>query len=131
MEWFLLPFKKYADFEGRSRRKEYWMFVLIHLLIFISIISLIGFVNLDKFLRLYMLVHGLIFIIPAFSLWTRRLHDVGKSGLYFFVRCIPFIGGIWFFILMCTEGDKGTNKYGLDPKNPINELNDIRGNSRI
>ncbi len=125
MEWFLLPYTKIGDFEGRSRRKEYWMFILSNILILISVTTLISLLKLDDYLRFYMVIHGLCYIIPVFSLWVRRLHDIGKSGTYFFVRLIPFIGGIWFLILMCTEGDKGSNKYGIDPKNPSDELEDI------
>lgn len=125
MEWFLLPYKRIGDFSGRSRRKEYWMFILINIFLVISFAFIFDLIGLSDYFRFYLLIQALFFVIPMLSLWIRRLHDINKSGAYLFVRFIPLIGGIWFLILMCTEGDSGPNKYGPDPKNPISELDDI------
>ena len=55
-------------------------------------------------------------IIPTLAVGARRLHDVGKSGWMLLVSLIPVIGGIWLLILLITEGEKGDNQYGPDPK---------------
>lgn len=126
MEWFLLALKKYAEFNGRSRRKEYWMFYLIY-----SIISTVLSI-LDQFLVSFTSgitvlsgLFGLFFIIPWIAISVRRLHDVNKSGWYLLLWFLPIIGWIWLFVLSVTEGDSGPNKYGPDPKNPVSELDDI------
>lgn len=113
MNYFTDGIKKYAVFEGRARRKEYWMFILIS-----SIFSIAALI-LDEIIGSYGLIqslYSLAIFLPALGLQVRRLHDVGKSGAWIFIGLIPLIGGIWLLILFCTEGDNGTNEYGLDPK---------------
>ena len=70
------------------------------------------------------LVYVVGIIIPSLAVIVRRLHDVGKSGWFYFISLVPFIGSIWLLVLFCTEGDNGPNKYGTDPKNPI-EIDEI------
>lgn len=64
-------------------------------------------------------------LLPGLGVVVRRLHDVGKSGWFYFIALIPFVGGIWLLVLFCTEGDQGPNQYGSDPKNQIEEINEI------
>lgn len=115
MEWYLGVLKKYADFSGRARRKEYWMFVLVNLLIGAVLNLLATFTNL-YFFSVISGIYGLAVLIPHIAVAVRRLHDIGKSGVWFLVVFIPFIGWIWFIILMATEGVAGSNEYGEDPK---------------
>ncbi len=64
--------------------------------------------------------------LPSLAVAIRRLHDQGKSGWFYLVGLIPFIGGIWLIILLATEGDRGPNEYGADPKgNNDSEINEI------
>jgi uncharacterized membrane protein YhaH (DUF805 family) len=63
--------------------------------------------------------------IPGLAVAVRRLHDVGKSGWWYFIALIPIIGGIWLLILFCTEGISGSNEYGPDPKENFSEINEI------
>lgn len=126
MEWFLLAFKKYADFSGRSRRKEYWMFVLFNIIVILGVAFIGTAIGLEDYVAYPLGLYILAIIIPSLALAVRRLHDQGKSGWYILVRFIPFIGGIWFLVLMCVDGDTRTNQYGLNPKDPVdNELDDI------
>lgn len=128
MNWFLKVMKQYADFNGRSRRKEYWMFSLFLMVfaaiatIFDSLLSIT--IGSLPYGYLYFLVVVITFI-PSMAVLVRRLHDVNKSGWYFFIFFIPLIGIFWLLYLLIKNGDEGSNKYGDDPKNPGNELNDI------
>lgn len=119
MNWYLKVLKQYADFTGRARRKEYWMFFLVH--IGVSIVAMI----LDNLLGLTFmgigygplyLLYGIAVILPGIAVGIRRLHDVGKSGWMLLIALIPLIGSIWLIVLMATEGDSGSNAYGDDPK---------------
>ena len=119
MSWYLSVVKKYVAFNGRARRKEYWMFVLFNT---IFALLAMGLDNLFK-ITIQGLPYGYLYLIyvlavflPSLSVLIRRLHDIGKSGGWFFISFVPFIGGIWLLILMCLEGNPGTNKYGDDPK---------------
>ena len=123
MKWYLMALKNYATFKGRARRKEYWMFVLFNM-IFASIAMI-----LDNLLGLtfevqgqsagygYLyLAYGLFAFIPGVSLLVRRLHDVNKSGWFYWIVLIPIVGAIWLIVLLVKEGTSGNNDYGQDPK---------------
>ena len=115
MNWYLEVLKKYAVFEGRARRKEYWYFSLFSTLISIlfSVIGKnMGFGDLD-------LVYSLVVLVPTIAVSVRRMHDVNKSGWF---CLIP----IYNVILCFTAGTEGPNQYGPDPKRPEFEefLND-------
>ncbi|WP_291869238.1 DUF805 domain-containing protein [Maribacter sp.] len=124
MEWFLMVLKKYAEFTGRSRRKEYWMFVLISTIISYLLYAVdyfaLGFEGYG-----INTLYSLGVFIPSLAVLVRRLHDVGKSGWFFFIILIPIIGVIWLLVVLCTDSEDGDNKYGVNPKNPNSELNDI------
>lgn len=113
MNWYLKVLRKYADFGGRARRKEYWMFVLFNLIF--AVVAAI----LDSMLGSSMLIYGLYglaMLIPSLAVTVRRLHDIGKSGWMFLIILIPIIGFIWLLILLIKDGDHAENQYGADPK---------------
>ena len=118
MEYYLKAFKNYASFTGRARRSEYWFFLLFNLIAYGAIFILDLFImNVTgiAFSPFY-LIYAVAVIIPTFALIVRRLHDVGKSGWFYFIILIPVIGAIWLIVLFCTEGEQGTNQYGENPK---------------
>ena len=114
MNWYLEALKKYATFSGRARRKEYWMFFLIN--ISISIILALSPFAIGAVGGVLYFIYVIAMIIPGLALAVRRLQDQGKEWTWIFVGLVPFIGGIWLLVLMCTEGSQGENKFGLDPK---------------
>jgi len=114
MNWYIAVLKKYAVFSGRAGRTEYWMFVLFNF-IFSLAASLIGMLTFG-ILYIVAIVYGLAVFVPALAVGVRRLHDVGKSGWYYFIILIPIAGPIWFLVLMCTDSQPGDNQYGPNPK---------------
>lgn len=125
MEWMILPLKRYADFKGRSRRKEYWMFLLgvVIAAIFVALIETalgiggsIGGTNGPLSL---LLILGII--IPSLAVQIRRFHDQDKSGWFVLIGFIPLLGSLIVFVFMCLEGTRGPNRFGPDPKNPYSE----------
>ena len=124
MEWYIKCLKNYTEFEGRARRKEYWMFILIHSIVllaltflFILLFDTIRSIGVVATLFPYFIYDFASFaIIPTISVTIRRLHDVNKSGWHFFNILKPIVGIIWLLVLLFKEGDKGDNKYGPDPK---------------
>jgi uncharacterized membrane protein YhaH (DUF805 family) len=114
MHWYLRVVKdNYANFNGRARRKEYWMFVLFNML-FAFVLAII-----DYLLGTFPLIYGiylLAVVIPSLAVFVRRLHDIGKSGWWFFIGLIPIIGAIWLLALLCTDGNPAENGYGPSPK---------------
>ncbi len=112
MSWFLAVVQKYAVFSGRARRKEYWMFVLFNM-IFAAAAALIDSIIKT---RLIYPIYTLAVFVPNLAVMFRRLHDIGKSGAWILISLIPLAGPIWLLILLATEGPRGDNQYGSDPK---------------
>ncbi|MDW3651589.1 MAG: DUF805 domain-containing protein [Bacteroidia bacterium] len=119
MNYYLMAFKRYADFSGRSRRKEYWYFVLFNFLIYIllfaadmAIISNSSSAGLGIFSGIY----ALATLIPSLAVAVRRLHDIGRSGWSILFGLIPLIGAILLLIWYTTDSQVGSNAYGLNPK---------------
>lgn len=144
MDWYLMVWRRYADFDGRSRRTEYWMFALFNFLAAIVLggIGGIGTAFIDNGsgagavlfipLGLYMLAG----IIPGLAVAVRRLHDTGKSGwlllLFAVIGIIPFIGfigGVIQIVIMCLDSDPGVNQYGPNPKFPEQTAGIYAGNA--
>ena len=119
MEWYIKVIKSYSDFNGRSRRKEYWMFTLWNIIFALSVIVLdyqFGIVYPSFGYGPLYIAYGLFVFIPGLAVAIRRLHDIGKSGWMYLVGLIPIAGAIWLLILFVTEGNQGNNDYGVDPK---------------
>jgi uncharacterized membrane protein YhaH (DUF805 family) len=130
MEWMILPYKRYADFEGRSRRLEYWMFTLFYILVItvlviLAVFSIIplsgdttepemGAVSIFFFVLLMIFMLGSF--IPGLAVQVRRFHDQDKSGWLVLLNFLPYLGGFIVFIFMCLDGTRGENSYGPDPK---------------
>lgn len=131
MTYMFLPLKRYFDFKGRSRRKEYWLFLLMQLVLLIGPIFLAGLFSgrvrstdgssdpiLQTFFSLFPLVFALL-IIPNLAVTVRRFHDQDKSGWMCLLNFIPLVGGFIVLGLMFVEGTRGPNEYGEDPKNSL------------
>ncbi len=137
MEWMIMPYKRYADFEGRSRRMEYWMFTLFYVIVAAILAGLmiagIPRPEVDEFGTvtgnqepgvLFWLAVGLLTvfvlgsIVPSIAVAVRRLHDQDKSGWLYLLSFIPYIGGLILLVLMFLPGTTGPNQYGEDPKDP-------------
>lgn len=91
-------FSKYATFSGRASRSEFWYFFL-----FSFILGCIPIVNF---------IAGLVLLLPSLAVAVRRLHDTGKSGWWYLICLIPFIGGLVLLIFYCQEGQPDANQYG-------------------
>ena len=115
MNWYLMVWKRYAEFQGRSRRKEFWMFLLFNFIISLIVQLLCGVESLRGIVGILYAVYNLALIIPMLALYVRRLHDTGKSGWFFLLIFIPIVN-LYLLYLCCKAGDIGNNAYGADPK---------------
>lgn len=132
MEWGILPYKRYFDFSGRSRRLEYWMFTLLNAGVLIALIGIGAALGKSDPVAgagddaggapMAMLVllglYFVITIIPGIAVQVRRFHDQDKTGWLVLLGLIPYLGGIIVLFCMLIEGTPGENRYGPDPKNP-------------
>lgn len=129
--------QKYAQFEGRSTRSEFWYFFLVYFLLSV-VLGLVGTLSvIMAFDRggsssmawlclgiLFLLM--LVLLVPYVAVSIRRLHDSGKSGWWFMLNFVPYIGFLFFVVLMCLDSEAGTNEYGPNPFN-LDGVGDISG----
>ena len=111
--------KNFANFNGRARRKEYWMFFLISALISIVLTLLdilLGTYSVEYEAGLFSGLYSLLILIPSIAVVVRRLHDTDRSGWWILISLIPLIGVIVLFVFMCLDSQPGTNRFGVNPK---------------
>lgn len=113
MEWYLAVWKKFAEMNGRARRKEYWMFALFNVIIYIAIALIASQIH---FFAIFYVLYLLASLVPSFTVTVRRLHDSGHSAWWLLFALVPFIGGIVLFIFMLLDSEAGDNQYGPNPK---------------
>lgn len=117
--WYLEVLKKYAVFKGRARRKEYWYFTLCNIIasIVIGFVDVkIGTYSMKAGVGLLGTVYSLAVLIPSLAVFIRRLHDIGKSGWWFFLGLIPCVGPLILLYFMVKDSEDGENQYGPNPK---------------
>lgn len=145
LNWMILPYKRYAEFSGRSRRMEYWSFALLLFIVYLVLAGIMigGGLNISAMMNpaaagqmeapgpLFYVGGGLLGLfalgtfVPAIAVVVRRLHDRNMSGWWYLgvivASIIPFVGifaSIAFLVLMCLPGTPGPNQFGPDPKDP-------------
>ena len=117
MSWYLQALKKYAVFSGRSRRKEYWFFVLFAVIISIVLGVIDVMIGTQTGgIGILSAIYALAMLIPSIAVSVRRLHDIDKTGWWILIGFIPLIGTIILLIFAFLPGTAGDNKYGADPK---------------
>jgi len=111
-------FRNYTNFSGRSTRSDYWWVVLANFLIGFVIGFVFGFIggltgtDVTKLTNIVTTIYELVIIVPAIALVIRRLHDINKSGWYYFMILIPIIGWIIVLVYFCSPSVNENNKYG-------------------
>lgn len=108
-------FSKYATFSGRARRSEYWYFVLLQVIVTAVLNGLYSATESVAFSAILVLF-DLALLVPSLAVCWRRLHDIGKSGGYYFFILIPLVGWILLLVWMCQDSQPGANQYGPNPK---------------
>jgi uncharacterized membrane protein YhaH (DUF805 family) len=116
MNWYLEVLKKYAVFNGRARRKEYWMFFLFNFIIALVLGFLEGLVGSFGVLAM---LYNLAVLIPGIAVSVRRLHDTDRSGWWLIIGFVPLIGAIVLLVFMLQDSKPGQNQYGANPKEAI------------
>ena len=119
MNWYLAALKKYVDFEGRARRKEYWFFVLFYSIFVVLAIVLdiaLGTFSVELEIGLLSGCFSLAMLIPSLAVTVRRLHDTDRRGWWLLISLIPIAGPIWLLVLLVLDGQTEGNRFGADPK---------------
>ena len=112
MHWYTDVLKRYAVFDGRARRQEYWMFFLFNIIIAV-VLNVIGALIKFPFLGI---LYALAVLLPGIAVAIRCLHDTGRSGWWILIGLVPVVGGIILLVFMILDSQPGTNAYGPNPK---------------
>jgi len=128
MKWYLMAFKKYAKFSDRSRRKEYWYFVLFNFIVSFAIGFIDGLIMIARGIDAesspigpFSAIYTLIALIPTIALATRRLHDTGRSGWWQLLVLLPVLGWLVLLYFYVKDSQTGDNAYGSNPKELVAE----------
>ncbi|MFK3958575.1 DUF805 domain-containing protein [Guptibacillus hwajinpoensis] len=113
MNWYLKVLKNYVNFQGRARRKEYWMFTLFNVIFSIVLTLIESLADISPFLTS---IYSLFIILPSLAVTVRRLHDTGRSGWWVLIGLIPLIGSIVILVFTCLDSDVEENRFGKNPK---------------
>ena len=121
IDYYKSVLKNYANFDGRARRSEYWYYTLMNVIIVIALEILLGVgamasSALALIVGLLLIVYAIGTLVPSIAVMVRRLHDIGKSGWWYFIALIPLAGPIWLIVLLATDSQPGSNEYGINPK---------------
>ena len=125
MDWYIGCFRKYFEFSGRARRREYWMFTLFNVLagLAAAIVGGVFSAVTGSLIPLFLLV-GVYFLgsfVPGLAVGVRRLHDTGRSGAWMLLSLVPIVNYVGWIVLLvfdCLDSEQGPNQYGPNPKFP-------------
>ena len=112
MNWYITVLRKYAEFDGRARRSEYWYFILVNFMVTLLFSGLglaFGFMEMGN-------VYSLAVFVPSLAVSVRRLHDIGKTGWNYFWVFVPIVGWVILIVYHARDGVVGENEYGVNPK---------------
>lgn len=119
MNWYLDVLKKYTDFNGRARRKEYWYYSLFNFIIIVVLGIIDGVTgNFDPEIGIGILggIYILATLIPGIAVSVRRLHDTGRTGWWLFLGIIPLIGPVVLIVFMLLDSNLEQNQFGSNTK---------------
>jgi len=118
---FITVYRRWNDFGGRSRRREYWMFYLFNLLISCAfyVILKLDVQPIVLLLAPLAILYALVTLVPGIAVAIRRLHDTGRSGWWMLIALFPILGGLTLLLFMVMEGEPGENRWGASPKAPV------------
>jgi uncharacterized membrane protein YhaH (DUF805 family) len=122
MNWYLAVYlavlKKYAEFQGRAQRQDYWMFFLINFLISLGL----GVIDAIIGTGVLGVLYAFAVLLPSMAVGARRLHDTGRTGWWLLIGLVPLVGLIILIIFFVQDSDPGDNNYGPNPKSPNKAL---------
>jgi len=119
---------RYAKFDGRASRSEFWYFVLFYFIANL-ILALVDTFIINPMLGatpeqamqggILEIIFALAMLVPSLALAIRRLHDIGKSGWWYLIVFIPLIGLLALLYFFVQDSQPGNNQYGPNPKSLI------------
>lgn len=119
MDWYLQALGKYATFGGRARRKEYWFFLLVNVLVSIALVMVdvvLGTFEEVTGTGLVGKLYALAVLLPSLAVTVRRLHDTDRSGWWVLIGLVPLLGAVVLLVFTLLDSQPGSNRFGPNPK---------------
>jgi uncharacterized membrane protein YhaH (DUF805 family) len=130
IDWYKKCIRQYADFSTRARRSEYWYFALANIIVGIILYALAAITLVSAIVvkgtssppllpALFfgiLILYCLFIFVPSLAVTVRRLHDIGKSGWWYFIGYVPLVGPILLLVWSFTDSQPGENQWGPNPK---------------
>ncbi len=117
VEWYMLALRRYVDFAGRSRRREYWFFALGNVVIAIVLMLIERMLGMASGgYGILTIIFELAILVPSIAVSIRRLHDTGRSGWWILIAFVPILGALVLLYFMLLDSEPGMNAYGPNPK---------------
>jgi len=101
--------RSYAVFRGRARRREFWMFTVVNIVVAVAL-------QLVEKSDVPYLAYSLVMTVPTLAVTVRRLHDTSHSAWWLLIGVLPIVGQVVLFVLLVSRGEDGANRFGRDPK---------------
>ena len=114
MEWYLTVLKKYAVFAGRARRKEFWVYMLVSLVLVLVLGVLNVLIGAD--VPALPTFYCLAVLIPSLAVTVRRLHDTDRSAWWLLILLVPIVGAGVLLVFAAIPGGATANRFGASPK---------------
>ena len=121
MDWYFSVLEGCTRFSGRARPREFWMFMLVNLILTAALILVDAMIGTPGIMAG---CYSLAMVLPAAAVSVRRLHDTNHSGWWMLVVLIP-IAGLSVLVLLTREGSPGYNRFGANPKSAQTGLSAI------
>ncbi len=116
MSWYIGALKKYADFNGRASRVEFWMFTLISIIVSLLLFLIDRQIMPGSSIQLLYTLYSLAVLVPSLAITVRRFHDTGRSGWWMLINLIPILGQIAYLVFLAQDSQPAANQYGASPK---------------
>jgi uncharacterized membrane protein YhaH (DUF805 family) len=118
VHWYVAVLKKYAVFRGRARRREFWLYTLVNIVVSLVLEVVDRVAGTDGHFPVISGIYGLLVLLPTLAVTIRRLHDTDRSGWWILLNLIPVIGWLVVLVFNVMDGTPGPNRHGDDPKHP-------------
>lgn len=119
MNWYFAVLRKYAQFQGRSRRKEFWFFTLINAFLSMACGLVDTTLHLPTVVEGYGVlaaIYAVFAFLPTVAVIVRRLHDQDRTGWWALIMLIPIVGILVLLYFMLQNSTEGSNRFGNSPK---------------
>ncbi len=115
MDWYFKVLSNYTAFHGRAHRREFWMFMLVNIILF-GVLKVLDRIVGWQHVGVFSLIYALLVLLPSLAAQSRRLHDTNRTAKWLWLWCIPVLGWLMLLAFLSQRGTAEENRFGPEPK---------------